>query len=271
MESDITSTAVKRKILFGILAGLVIALQGTAAERVEILPQTKPLEWEESDLSARLMDGAHRFIERQIAESVQKRTQFWSRDFSSPAAYAKSVQPNRARFQTIIGAVDSRLTARMERFGDDAHPALVAETLRYQVYQVRWPVLDGLFGHGLLVQPRRPPVASVVVLPDAEQTPEQLMGLTTGGKAESQAARLLAENGFELVVPTLVSREKLQTDDKQLRSSDQTHREWIYRQAFHMGRHVIGYEVQTVMAAVDWFRQRHGQQSKVGVCGYGEG
>src|SRR6267378_5814270 len=226
-KSDITSAAVKQKFLFGTLAGLVIALRGIAAEPVETLPQTKHLEWEESDLSARLMNGAHRFIERRIADSVAKRSQFWSRDFTSPAAYAKSVQPNRARFQTIIGAVDPRLPARMERFGDDAHPALIAETSRYQVYQVRWPVLDGLFGHGLLVQPRQPPVASVVVLPDADQTPEQLMGLTTGGKAESQAARLLAENGFELVVPTLVSRATMQTDDKQLRSSDQTHREWI--------------------------------------------
>src|SRR3989475_12062012 len=159
----------------------------------------------------------------------------------------------------------------MERFGDDAHPALVAETSRYLVYQVRWQVLDGLFGTGLLVQPRGPPVAYGVALPDAAQTPEQLMGLAPGIQPESQAGRLLAENGFELVLPTLVSREKLQTDDKQLRSSDQTHREWIYRQAFHMGRHVIGYEVQTVLAAVDWFHQQHGQQSKVGVCGYGEG
>src|SRR5439155_27146976 len=87
----------------------------------------------------------------------------------------------------------------------------------------------------------------------------------------SKAVRRLAENGVELVLPTLVSRDKLQTDDKQLRSSDQTHREWIYRQAYHMGRHVIGYEVQTVLAAVDWFRQQHGQQMKIGVCGYAEG
>jgi dienelactone hydrolase len=84
-------------------------------------------------------------------------------------------------------------------------------------------------------------------------------------------ARLLAENGFELILPTTVSREKLRTDDKQLQTSDQTHREWIYRQAFHMGRHIIGYEAQTVMAAVDWFRQKHGDQIKVGVCGYAEG
>src|SRR5206468_9702572 len=137
--------------------------------------------------------GAHAFIERKIAESVAKRSQFWARDFSSPTAYIRSIQPNRARFQTIIGAVDPRLPARMERFGDDAHPALIAETSRYQVYQVRWPVLEGLFGHGLLVQPRRPPVASALVLPDADQTPEQLIGLTTDGKAESQPGRLLAE------------------------------------------------------------------------------
>src|SRR6266516_3204085 len=128
----------KPTLLFAVWAGLLIAISGNAAERVETLPQTKPLEWEESDLSSRMMDGAHRFIERKIAESVAKRGQFWARDFSSPAAYTKSVQPNRARFQTNIGAVDPRLPSRMERFGDDTHPALVAETSRYRIYQVRW-------------------------------------------------------------------------------------------------------------------------------------
>src|SRR6266540_7440472 len=167
----------KPKLVLGAWAGLLLtAIPAAAAEPLESLPQTKPLEWEETDLSSRLMDGAHRFIERKIEESVAKRSQCWSRDFSSPAAYAKSVQPNRAHFQTIIGAVDPRLPARMERFGDDTHPALVAETSRYRVYQVRWPVLDGLFGSGLLVQPKGPAVAYGVALPDAEQTPEQLMG-----------------------------------------------------------------------------------------------
>src|SRR6266849_2522799 len=167
----------KPKPVVGAWAGLLIAIPVLAAERLETLPQTKPLDWEESDLSSRLMDGAHRFIERKIAESVAKRIQFWARDFSSPSAYARSVQPNRERFQTIIGVVDPRLPARMERFGDDTHPALVAETSRYRVYQVRWPVLDGLYGSGLLVQPKVPPVACAVVLPDADETPEQLMGL----------------------------------------------------------------------------------------------
>src|SRR5438445_8812620 len=102
----------KRKVFLGAVVGLMIALPGKAAEPLETLPQTKPLDWEETDLSSRLMDGAHRFIERKIAESVAKRSQFWTRDFSSPAAYARSIQPNRGRFQTIIGVVDPRLPAR---------------------------------------------------------------------------------------------------------------------------------------------------------------
>ena len=37
--------------------------------------------------------------------------------------------------------------------------------------------------------------------------------------------------------------------------TNQPHREWIYRQAFHMGRHVIGYEVQKVLSAVEWLKK----------------
>src|SRR6185312_298851 len=54
--------------------------------------------------------------------------------------------------------------------------------------------------------------------------------------------------------------------------TNQSHREWIYRQAYQMGRHVIGYEVQKVMAVVDWFASRPDRDgTKIGVAGYGEG
>ena len=48
------------------------------------------------------------------------------------------------------------------------------------------------------------------------------------------------------------------------------HREWIYRQAFEMGRHPIGLEAQTVYAAIDWFEEQ-ASSGPVGVAGYGEG
>ena len=41
--------------------------------------------------------------------------------------------------------------------------------------------------------------------------------------------------------------------------TNQPHREFIYRQAFEMGRHIIGYEVEKVQAAVDEFEQLNRQ------------
>ncbi len=250
----------------------VLTVAGWAAPAGAGLPlaDTKPLEWPETDLSTRLMDGAHRFVDGQIRASRVRRSRFWKYDTSSRQAYDASVAENRQQLRQIIGAADPRLPARMEQFGDDANPTCVAETSLYRVFQVRWPVLDGVFGEGLLVQPRAAPSAHVVIVPDADQTSEQLLGLAPGLAPESQFARCLAEHGFELVIPTLVGRGKLDTDDPALKKTDQTYREWIYRQAFHMGRHIIGYEVQKVLAAVDWFEKRDAS-AKIGVLGYAEG
>lgn len=262
----------RRKLTTVTMLGCVaVLLPFASAQPDETLPGTQPIAWEEEDLSARMMDGAHSFVERQIAESIGKRGRHWRRDFSSPQAYSQSVEPNRRHLREIIGAVDERLPATLEQFGDDANPPLVAETEVYSVYQVRWPVLEGVFGEGLWVRPKGATAAHVVVLPDADQTPEELLGLAGEGAKGGDWARRLAENGFEALVPTLVNRQRLATEDRQLRTSDQTHREWIYRQAFHMGRHVIGYEVQKVLAAVDCFAGRGGASGKIGVAGYGEG
>ena len=246
------------------------------------LPQTTALDWPEEDLSGRMMDGAHRFVERQIADSQARSGRFWKYDSSSTSAWNTSVSDNRDRLREIIGVVDARRPPSLERFGDDENPALVTETSRYRVYQVRWPVLDGLWAEGLLVQPRGTPVAYVVAVPDAGQTPEQILGLAPGLPREQQFARRLAESNCELIIPVLVRRELIQTSDEQLQRSQQTWREWLYRQAFHMGRHIVGYEVQKVLAAVDGFRARRGDLSagarsakreaaKVGVVGYAEG
>lgn len=247
--------------LFVICTG--VSLGGVASG--QHLPGTSPFESSVDDLSVPLMDGAHKFVERKISESELKRSTHWQRDFSSPEAYAKSVEPNRERFRTIIGAVDARLAPGMERYGDDDHPALVAESSKVRVWQVRWPVLEGVWGCGLLVEPTAKPVGSVVLAPDSGETPESQVFT---GRA---LATRLAESGFTVVVPVTVSRDKLVTDDEQLKKSEQTYREWIYRQAFHMGRHVIGYEVQTVLAAVDWLKAKHGAAIKIGVCGHGDG
>jgi dienelactone hydrolase len=251
--------------------GVALLCAGVAGggQAVRTLPGTQPLTWE-GDLSEKMMDGAHRYIERQIAHSIAARQRHWRRDPSSPEAYEKSVAGNRARFLEKIGVVDARRPPRLERFGDDANPALVAETAAYRIFQVRWAVLEGVAAEGLLIEPLGPVAAKVVALPDADQTPEQIAGLAPGIAPEAQFARLLAEAGCLVLVPTMIDRTSRWSGHPHIRMTDQTHREWIYRQAFQMGRHVIGYEVQKTLAALDWFAQ-HGGAARTGVAGYGEG
>ena len=165
------------------------------------------------------------------------------------------------------GLPDAYPSIYMQRFTFNNDAELVAETAEYRVFQVRWPVLNRVYGEGLLLQPKRNPVANIIVLPDADQTPEQLTGLTPGIPVESQFPRQLAENGYQVLIPVLISRESLFTGTNR----QQTYREWLYRQAFHMGRHIIGYEVMKVMSAIDWFKQYAGQDLKIGVAGYCEG
>ena len=240
-------------------------------QAIQTLSGTEPLTWT-GDLSVKMMDGAYRHVERKIDESIRTRQRHWSRETSSHEAYEKSIEPNRRRFLEKIGAVDPRLPVVMERIGDDSDSELVAETATYHIYAARWPVLDGVYGEGLLLEPKRPPVAQVVALPDADQTTEQLVGLAPGLERDTQFACRLAESGCLVVVPTLIDRAVRWPDspDGKLRVAHSiSHREWIYRQAFHMGRHIIGYEVQKVLAAVDWFHKK--AQVPVGVAGYGEG
>jgi dienelactone hydrolase len=248
---------------------VLVLVVPASADTVVTLPDTQPLT-DDGDLSKKMLDGLHRFAESKVGASVKERAKLWKRDPSSRTAYEKSIEANRASFQKIIGVVDPRVPVVMERFGDDHNPALVAQTDRFRAYQVRWPVLDGVHGEGLLLEPRDRPVGHVIALADADQTPEQIAGLAAGVAPEAQFARRLAENGFRVVVPVLVSRAFDFSGDPRIGLTNQPHREWIYRQAFHMGRHIIGYEVQKVLAAVDWLKKQ-GAGAKVGVAGYGEG
>src|SRR6185436_5359889 len=145
------------------------------------------------------------------------------------------------------------------------------ETPAYKVWAVHWPVLDGVDSEGLLLEPLKPPIARVVALPDADWTPEMIAGLAPALPPQSQFARRLAENGCLVLVPVLLDRQPVgQYGPATRRPTNQTRREFVYRMAFEMGRHVVGYEVQKVLAAVDWFAGSTPKRP-IGVFGYGEG
>jgi dienelactone hydrolase len=237
-----------------------------------VLPGTAPLT-AGGDLAAEMVGGINDYLLRATADSVAQRSALWKRDYASATRYERSIARNRERLRSMIGAVDPRLPfAAVEFESTTSTPALVAAGKNYKVYAVRWPVMEGVTAEGLLLEPNQSPIARIVAIPDTDWSPEMLAGLAPELDPAEQFARRLAENGCEVLIPVLIDRQDTWSGIPGIRMTNQPHREWIYRMSFEVGRHIIGYEVQKVLAAVDWFTRENATRSlPIGVAGYGEG
>ncbi|MDR1593434.1 MAG: acetylxylan esterase [Prevotellaceae bacterium] len=241
----------------------IFCLAAVFSGRAQQLPGTKPIEWTENyfERNNRLITE---FLDRKIAGSESSRAKYWNRDFSDSDAYQKSVAGNRERLKFIIGVRDSRI-------GFDApelicmlnQPAVVAENKTHSVFAIRWKVFDDFSAEGLLVKPKSNGVTKTVIhLPQAGITPEELL---------ADSSLLWREVWFtppskdeQMIIPLIVSRNLGQYKHVQL-----PNREFIYRQAYQLGRHIIGYEVQEVLALVDWLKKT--PSMKIRVQGQGDG
>jgi dienelactone hydrolase len=247
------------RMLAPILASaILLAFSVGRSIAAETLPGTQP--WTlEGDPASLMVEGIDRFLLRQIEEACER----------------DHAPGTREKLAKIIGAHDERLPCReLQYVGGTSQPALVGRGDGFEVFAVRWPVLRGIEGEGLLLVPTgRKAVANCVAIPDADHTPEMLVGLVPGVAPESQFARRLAENGCRVVVPLLIDRDDTCSVTGAGRATNQPHREFVYRPAFELGRHIIGYEVQKVLALVDWFTHEAGEKGdpRIGVMGYGEG
>lgn len=240
-----------------------------AAEPSNPLPGTRVLNMT-GDIASTLIDGVDRFLLRKIEESVDRRPRHWRRDTSSWEAYTRSISSNRQRLARMLGVRDERIGFdAMELVSTTKQGALVGRGQGYEIFAVRWPVFRGVHGEGLMLVPvGREKLADVVAVPDAQHTPEQLVGLTAGVSRDSQFARRLAESGCRVLVPVLISRDVKPLTVTKNRFSN---REYLYRPSFELGRHIIGYEIQKILSCVDWFEKESGGSGRVGVMGWGEG
>ncbi|HVJ80299.1 MAG TPA: dienelactone hydrolase family protein, partial [Planctomycetia bacterium] len=223
------------------------------------------------DLSAQMVEGIDRFLMKKIAASRKSRDEAGEilKGNDWPAK-----EKLRQEFRRIIGAVDPlAVPIEMELRGTAAKPSLIAQRPGYAIHRVAWPALEGVHGEGLLLQPKGTPRGAVICLPDADWSPEAIAGLVPGVERDHQFARTLAEGGWQTLVMTLVDRDVKHSGNPVIgRKTRQPHREWIYRQAYELGRHVIGYEVRKIEAAVDWLaRDRGAAKRPIAVVGYGEG
>lgn len=267
------------ELLSGLLAVLLTSAGSLAdaEDSPEIAPvKTAPLTIE-GDLASQMVDGIDRFLLKEIAADAVSRAQRFTVDTSSAEAYEASLTPHRQNLAKCLGIRDARLPfTSPEIIAAVGENSLVASASRFTVQAIQWPVLSdpspqgkglpSIFGEGLLLTPVGDILANVIVLPDADNTPEQLCGLVDGVVEEMQAAKHLAQFGCRVVVPTLISRHR----EKRLGRADLTNREYLHRVAFELGRTLAGYEIQSTLSIVDWFKTES-PETPVGVFGHGEG
>jgi cephalosporin-C deacetylase-like acetyl esterase len=230
------------RILQTFLAAVLLTAAGPVqTAEPPVLPDTQPLA-PHPDRSAAMVAG----IDTRALELIER----------SRAGR----RPTRAKLAAALGLVDERLpVTALEFVGDTATPSLLAETDRCRVFRVRWPVFEGVYGEGLYVRPKAASHARLILLPDADTPPEAVVD-----------GRVLTSD-CEVVIPALVSRDTTFSQSDRLRiRTNVPHREWIHRQCYELGRHLIGYEVQTTLAVVDWFASQP-ERVPVIVAGVGEG
>ena len=130
---------------------VLVALAGVAAAQQESHLAGTGLLTATGDLSAQMVAGIDRWLHRETDRVVTNRARLWkgeiNPEFKSGA---------RDRLRQMIGAVDPRISEpRLEILGDSLKPALFESrgSNRFAVYRVRWPVLEGVYGEGLLLEP----------------------------------------------------------------------------------------------------------------------
>ncbi len=221
-----------------------------AATGQEVLPGTLPLT-PNADFSAAMVAGADKVALALTEKARADRRKLWPGD----------LEAHRLSLLRMIGAADARKPlSALELVGDTSHPALLVETAKARILRVRWLVQDGLHGEGILIQPKTPPVARVIYLPDADTKPETLAD-----------DAMLTYSGCEIVIPALLDRgAEFSTSPRFGVVTDVSHREWIYRQAFSQGQSIIGLEVKMVLSLMDYFGAQPTQVPTL-AAGVGEG
>lgn len=258
-----------------IAAGAVAASVGA----VQPFPGTAPLDGT-NDFTDAYLSGLERLLLRETAQLAPARERLWREGLKAggPDAAAWLVG-RRSELSRLLGVCNARTAFESPSLSASlSRSAVLGETSDHVLYEIRWPVFGDFWAEGLLMEPKSKPVRrNEVFLPHAGVTPEHVLGLAPGAP-DAFAGFAFPAPGCRLVIPAVVSRVKSVFESGLARPGKgqmpgrmrMPDREFVYRPAYTFGRHIIGYEVQEVLALVDWFR-RENAAAAVRVAGWGDG
>ena len=217
------------------------------------LPGTKPL-LGDHDFADMILDGVDDFLQHKIEQARRNRP---------------NPDPNwrgdpRSRFANLLGLHRDqwRELGEFSLLGYTA--ARPTEISGVRLSKVSWSAFAEVQGFGLLLEPVKDPVANVILIPDADQDPIEMVFTKSNEPSEAGPAWTLARAGCRVLVPLLVNRS--------LNQYRLTEREWLHRPAWELGRTLTTYEMHQVRAAIGCFDSLPATQSgKYFVGGWGEG
>jgi len=236
-----------------------------------LLPGTDRLEMN-GDVALSMVRGIDRFLLRELETMPSVREKHWTDAKEKASSWETCLVGERRRLSEILGVRDERSRPAILEFVVTSDRSSLRGTNQYvEVHEVRWSAFKDVQGEGLLLLPTNGTLlADVVAVPDADQTPEQLVGLMPGMPVEELYPLTLAQAGCRVLIPSVIGRQIEARNDR----ARMTDREYIYRPAYELGRHVIGYEIQKILSGIDFFEKDHEKSLKkrpIGILGWGEG
>jgi dienelactone hydrolase len=211
------------------------------------LEGTQPLTVD-GDLSARMVEGIDRWLMRETDRVAKER--------KLDVKVGEPLKNARELLRARLGMVDARVEGERE---DAGNLGVSSRAPEYSVKAIRWPVFDDVWAQGALYEPKVASGIAVILIDDPGHEPN----------SPRISAERLVEQGCTVLVPKLVGRGSEYSGNPRIaRQTPLSHREWIYRPAFEVGRTLIGYEVESVLAVIPHIA---GKETQLGICGHGEG
>lgn len=231
-----------------------------------VLPLTEPLRMQ-GDIASELVAGVDRFLLRELEASQEKRKQSWPRPEagrSDVAAFNRSMEPLRENLRYRIGLADQPIkdpTLVLQSPLQDSENK--ASPHGDRLHWVRWPIYPGVDAEGLLWLPATTPAFLVVLVPDASQSPQDLVADLPD---QPSTARQCIQSGGAVLIPSVLQRDR----EARRGRAKMTDQEFIYRSAFELGRHPLGYHVQESLSGIQALRKTYPNCPTM-IAGWGEG
>ncbi len=234
----------------------------------KFLPNTTLLE--AGDLGTKMVSGIGTWLDTKTLENQTLRNDKFLSNAKKDSLDPKVLEQKKLTLKKILGIIDApKSTEDLELLETLNNPALIFENKQYKILKIRWQVIEGLHGEGLLIEPKGKPIAQIVAIPPPDIIPESFCGLTNDKLIPM--GKILADLGCRVIVPTLIDRKQGFSNNLDIsRKTNIPRREFIYRMAYEMGFQINGLEIQKLLPLINWFSFKD-PSIPIGVAGNGDG